>query len=319
VYARGTVGSAPVWRAQIAAQRSSASFTARAPLALVAVVSLAMMGCGGSSTSTKATTAGNLAPPPVLALSISEGAHSSTYTAPASVKGGLLTVTLQNNGKTPHGAQLIRILGGHTLTEMLAALGGQSTKTPAWLRAEGGIGFAPPGATVSATVVLPSGRYAILDAAGADSTQSSAPAVTPITVTAGTPGALPPTATTITAANPSKDHYRWEISGPLRPGLNNVTFVSKGSNAIHELTAVRITGNVSTAQLVKDLESHGPPPSYVEVASKTSTAVLDGGKSLTTQLTLGQAGHYVLFCHLSDRGGGRPHFAEGLITTVTVR
>ena len=145
------------------------------------------------------------------------------------------------------------------------------------------------------------------------------PRFAPITVTPGQSGALPATATTITAANPSKDHYKWEISGTLKAGANPVTFVSKGKSALHELGAIRITGNESIAQIVKALESNGPPPTFVDPTARDQTAVLDGGKSLTTQLTLSKPGKYIFFCHLTDRDGGKPHFAEGLITTVTVQ
>ena len=98
-----------------------------------------------------------------------------------------------------------------------------------------------------------------------------------------------------------------------------MTFVSKGKQTLHELTAVRVTGNPSKAQIIKDLGSNGPPPSYVDQESAAQTAVLDSGKSLTTQLTFSKPGTYILFCHLKDRDGGKPHFAEGLLKTITVQ
>lgn len=287
--------------------------------AAMLVAAMSVAGCG-SSTKT-GTTASAQPAPTSLALSISETGKSAKYAGATAVKGGLVTVQLTNNGKAPHGAQLIRILGGHTIAQALMTLGGESSKTPSWLRAEGGVGLASPGSTASATVSLPTGSYAVVDLAGAEAGkgQGGPPAVTPLNVTPGQAGTLPATGTTITAAAPSKDHYKWEISGPLKVGTNAVTFASKGNQAIHELTAVRITGNESTAKLVKALESNGPPPSYVDRETKVQTAVLDGGKSLSTQFTLSKPGTYVLFCHLTDRDGGKPHFAEGLITTVTVQ
>lgn len=289
--------------------------------ALSLVVAMAIAGCGSSSksTSTSATAQAASTPTP-LALSISESGKTSKFAGPASIGGGIVTVQLTNNGKAPHGAQLIRIEGTHTIEQALKSLGGESHKTPSWLRAEGGVGATVPASSASATVNLPAGNYVVVDFAGAESGQGGGPpAFAPLTVTAGQAGALPATATTITAAAPSKDHYKWQISGPLKVGANDVTFASKGSSALHELGAVRITGNESVAQLVKALETNGPPPSYVDVTSKAQTAVLDGGKSLTTQLTLSKPGKYVFFCHLTDRDGGKPHFAEGLITTVTVK
>ncbi len=143
---------------------------------------------------------------------------------------------------------------------------------------------------------------------------------TDLTVTAGPAGnpALPSTATTITATNPSKDHYSWEVSGPLTHGVNHVTFVSKGKRAIHIILAARLNGNPSTAQILKALASHGPPPAFVDPTGFVNTAALDGGRSDINELTLSKPGRYVLFCPLTDRDGGKEHFKEGLIKVVTV-
>ena len=40
-----------------------------------------------------------------------------------------------------------------------------NNKTPTWMRAEGGVGTAPPGQSLSATVNLPKGTYAVIDTA----------------------------------------------------------------------------------------------------------------------------------------------------------
>jgi hypothetical protein len=55
----------------------------------------------------------------------------------------------------------------------------------------------------------------------------------------------------------------------------------------------------------------------VDQASRVDTAALDGGKSLTTALTL-TPGQYVVFCPLTDRDGGKPHFLEGMLKKVTI-
>jgi hypothetical protein len=65
--------------------------------------------------------------------------------------------------------------------------------------------------------------------------------------------------------------------------------------------------------------SNGPPPSYIDPSAQDSTAVIDSGRALTTSLVLTKPGKYIFLCHLNDRDGGKPHFAEGLITTVNVR
>jgi hypothetical protein len=285
--------------------------------ALIPVAALALAACGSSKKSKTAA-----APAPAtLALSISESGKSAKFTAPASTKGGLVTVRLTNNGKKPHGAQLFRITGGHTVQDAINATSGESNKTPDWIRAEGGIGAAAPGQTQAATVNLPAGKYAVVDFAGAEEGPSSGPpTIGEMTVTSGTAGSLPATATTVTATAPGKDKYKWQISGPLKAGSDEITFASKGKDALHHVVAVRLTADVPVSTVLKDLEKeNGPPPSYVDQSVNSSTSVLDGGKSETTQLILPKPGKYIFLCHLSDRDGGKPHFAEGLITKVNVQ
>jgi hypothetical protein len=289
---------------------------------------IAVAGCGGSSktsagTATSASSASTESPevprvPPKLVLSIAEAGKTSKFEAPASIAGGLVTVQLTNPGKARHGAQLIRIEGSHSIEEAVKAIGGESQKTPEWVRAEGGVGQVPSEATDSAIVNLPVGKYAIVDLAGARES-GGPPAIAPLTVTAGgRQGSVPKGVVQVTAANPSKDHYKWEISGPLKAGGNALTFVSKGEPALHELSAIRITHDEPTATIVKALESNGPPPSWMDPSTGDATAALDGGKSLNTFYALLKPGKYVFVCHLRDRDGGKPHFAEGLLKTVTV-
>jgi hypothetical protein len=125
---------------------------------------------------------------------------------------------------------------------------------------------------------------------------------------------------TVTATNPSKDHYKWQISGTLHAGSDDVTFVSKGHSTLHELTAFRITGHPTKAQIINALNNNGPQlPSFIDGSSFVGTAVLDSGLSLSTQLQLSKPGTYVLFCHITDRDGGKPHFQQGLLSTITVQ
>lgn len=285
--------------------------------ALFALAAVALAACGSDNKSTSSSSSSS-AGPTTLSVSISEQGKAAKYTAPTSVKGGLVKLTLANRGKRPHGAQLANISGGHTAQEALKVIGSNSNKTPSWIRAEGGIGQVAPGKSASATVNLTPGKYLLADAGGPGS--SGPPAYTQLTVTGGgTAGSLPATPVTVTAAAPAKDKYKWEISGALKPGTSDVTFASKGKDALHLLGAFRVKGNPSKAQIMKALKSHGKPPAFVDQTSFTSTAVIDGGKSQTTPLSLRQPGKYVLFCPLTDRDGGKPHFAEGLLTTVDVK
>jgi hypothetical protein len=278
----------------------------------VLVAALAVAGCGSSKKkSSSSSSAGS------FNVTITDSGKQAKYTVPASIKGGLVNLVAVNHGKGPHSAQLIRIEGNHTVQEAIKIVSSNSNKTPEWLRAEGGVGTAVPGKPAAASLVLPAGKYAIGDF-GNQQLQGP-PGYTQFTVTAGPSGSLPSTPTTVTAANPGKDRYKWQISGGLKPGANTITFASKGKEALHLILAARITGKHSDAELVKALGTNGPPPSYVDQKSFTNTAALDGGKSQTLQFDFQRPGTYVLFCPFTDRDGGKQHLKEGLLTQVTIK
>jgi hypothetical protein len=274
-----------------------------------------MAACGSGKSKKSSTTAAG-AKPSTLALSISESGKAAKFTAPASTKGGLVNVTLANKGKMPHAAQLVRLTGNHTTADALKTLG-SNKPPPAWLRAEGGVSAVAPGQSGSATVILPAGKYAVVDAGGPGS--SGPPASSDLNVIAGAGGSLPSTPTTITAAEPGHHQFKWDIKGALKSGDNRLTFVSKGKDSLHFIGAFRLNGNPSEAAIKKGLSSNGKPAKFIDTSTFTETAVLDGGKSEVGSLNLRKPGQYVLFCPLTDRDGGKQHDQEGLLTKVTVK
>jgi hypothetical protein len=276
-------------------------------LAALAAVAMGLAACGSSDKKTN---------PTKVTVTVADAGKSTKYTIPASIDGGLVQLTVQNQAKAPHGAQLVKIEGNHSTAEVLKVVGSDSNKTPAWLRGLGGIGDAPPGGSANATMNLPEGNYVVVDSGGPGS--SGPPGYAKFAVKSGKDGDLPSTDTTITGANPSKDKYKWEVDGPVKTGDNQVKFVSKGDEAIHLMIAVRIkSGNPTNAQILKGLESNGPPP-FADLSTFSQSAVLDGGEEQVVPMSFAKPGKYVLFCPLSDRDGGKPHFKEGMFTTLTV-
>jgi hypothetical protein len=274
------------------------------------IVGLALAGCGSSSKSSS---------PTPLKLSIGEAGKQASFKVPKSAKGGLVAVELRNDGKAPHGVQFIQYTGNHTAKQALQAIGGNSEKTPSWLKAAGGIGAVVGGQSGTATLNLAAGNYVLVDAAALSGPSEGPPATTQMKIASGTSASLPSTPATVTANHTGKDKYAWNISG-LKAGKNQVTFNSKGNDALHLIIAVPVKGNkvppLSTIE--KDLASNGPPPAFVEPQGQQSTAVLDGGQSQTTTLDL-KAGKYIFFCPLHDRDGGKAHFEEGLLKVATVK
>ena len=282
--------------------------TGVAALIALAATTALIAGCGSSDSS-----------PAKLSLKISEQGKKATFQAPKSSAGGLVEVSLTNQGKAPHGIEFIQYTGKHTEEEVLKELGGNSEKIPSWIKLAGGIGSVAGAKTATADLNLPAGNYVLADAAAFAGPSSGPPATAPLRVTGGSDGSLPSTPATVTAANPAKDKFKWEISG-LQTGENKITFNSKGKEAVHLIIAVPVKGKAPPlSQIEKDLASNGPPPSYVDVNEAQQTAILDGGVSQTTTLDLKKPGQYIFFCPLTDRDGGKPHFEEGLLKVETVK
>jgi hypothetical protein len=273
--------------------------------AAVLVAAALVAGCGSSSSSSSSAAKASVT-----------YTKAGKFTVPKTISGGLVEVSLKNQDtKAPHTAQLVQVTGGHSTQDAIKFLSANSNKTPDWIRAQGGPSAAP-GQTAKATVNLPNGTYVISDLGGPGS--SGPPATASVKVSGGSQGSLPSTDTTVTGAEKGKDKYAWDVAGNLKTGDNQITFKAEGKKAIHLLGAFRINGKHSNGEIVKALEGGGPPP-YVDQQSFTTTSILDGGLSQVTDLHLTKPGTYVLFCPLTDRDGGKPHFAEGMLTQVTVK
>jgi hypothetical protein len=289
------------------------SLLARAGLLLaVVVLSVSVAACGKDKKKTAVK-------PSPLAITLNPAGKAAKFTVPATTKGGLVQVTFANTTAAPHAAQLVRIEGSHTTQEALKAVTSNSPKTPEWVRAEGGVGGTGPRSRGTALVDLPAGRYMVADVGGPGG--PAPPAYAQFNVTAGTSGEPPAAASTIDAAENGKDKYEWKLSGAaLKSGPNRITFKSGGKEALHLVALVKLKRDVSEAEVLKALKTNGPPPAFIDQNSFATTAVLDGDKVSTTDLnTTAGPGTYVLFCPLTDRDGGKPHFEEGLLKKVVVK
>jgi hypothetical protein len=278
-------------------------------LSVVAAGAIVIAGCGGSDDESAT----------VLKVGVTEKGKTASFDVPKEAEGGLVEVKLTNQGRAPHGLQLIRYSGGHSAEEVLKEISGESEETPDWIRAEGGIGSVNPGETQAATLNLEDGDFVLVDATAINE-GGGKPATAEMKFTDGSSGDLPETPAEVVAAETGEDEYEWEVSG-LKAGKNEITFDSQGDEALHLLIAVPLKGKVPPlSQIEKDISKEGPPPSYIDFEGGVqSTAVIDGEKSQTTQLDLSKPGKYLLFCPLTDRDGGKPHDQEGLLAVEEVQ
>jgi len=230
------------------------------------------------------------------------------------LKGGLVTVNFRNGSKNPSDLQLIRVDGDHPIAQVLKVVNSDGpTPIPTWLHGAGGVGGTKPGQTATATQVLPPGNYYVV--ASPETDGPSKPQTKAMKVEGGeSSGELPATTATVTAKE-----YQFQATG-LKTGKNQVRFTNDGEQ-LHHIIAFQVAPGKTIADLKKFFASEGRPsgpPPFVQ-GTDTGTAVIDGGTEQVTDLTFAKPGKWALVCFISDRKGGPPHVAKGMLTEVTVQ
>lgn len=265
------------------------------------VVVLVATGCGDDEEAGGDEAA---AEPQAIAIDVSE----EGLEAPASAEPGLAEITLDNTTDKPHDAQLIRVEGDHSADEAGEAVQNaqRGEPLPEWLFAGGGVGTTPPGETRTATQLLEPGTYYAFDTEGGVEGEPPTIDVTgepsEETVSSDAPA-------TITASE-----YAFETEG-LSPGAAEVTFENAGEQPHHVVAAPLEEGATLEDVEAFAQEESGPPP--VDLQRTISTAVVEGGDTQVVDLPFEQ-GDYALLCFITDREGGPPHVAKGMIAEATV-
>ncbi len=270
-----------------------------APVAVLCV--LAGCGQGGSS-----------AEPKPLSLELTESGDKASYSgAPREVPAGLARISLKNGGEAPHEAQLLRVDGEHSAQEVLQVIveTQQGAPIPEWLHAAGGVATTPPGQTATAEQPLEEGTHYVLDLESEDPSKG---AQATFNVTGGRGGAEPPEA----PAKITASEYKFQTSG-LKPGKNRVRFENAGQEAHHV-----IMGPIKPGKTIDDVRTFartekGEDPLGGE-EKVVGTAVLDGGMSQVVDFNL-EKGKYAALCFITDRKGGPPHVAKGMVMEVDVQ
>lgn len=236
---------------------------------------------------------------------------------PATIKGGVVNLTLRNSGQSLHSLQFAKVNGNHTIAELAAFLQAAESGAPIidWISEGGGIGTVAPGQTGTASFELSEGRHFVYDDETDTNDKPNAEktgGIIEVNVTKGGGGDLPEADATITASE-----YKFTVD-PLKAGNTTVRFENDGTQYHHLIGAPMLPGK--TIDDVKAFFSSeeppsGPPP--IDFDKGVGTAVMDSGRVVVTDLQL-QPGDYAIMCFISDRAGGAPHFTLGMLQKVTV-
>jgi hypothetical protein len=277
--------------------------SARVVFVCAAALILALLaGCGGSS--------GQEKPLPKLAIKIEQFGPETQVGVTKNVAAGVQQASFTNKAKGRHSAQLIRYEPGHDPQEALKAAqawGEHGKPLPSWIHLTGGFGAIASSTTRTGTVRLDPGSYMVVDIEAT----TRKPVYSTFEAT-GEPSqdALPGSPSAITARE-----YEFHAAG-LIAGSHQVLFQNQGKQP-HVVAAVRLAKGATFADVRKFAKTQkGKPP--VEESTAQNTAIIDGGEAEVSQLDL-KPGRYALLCFVSDRQGGPPHVAKGMIGEATVR
>ena len=226
------------------------------------------------------------------------------YSAPRSVRGGLVDIRLLNKSTARRKAQLWRIVGDHTIQEALRA----PRPRPAWLQIAGGVSYTLPRQSGRSLQVLQPGRYYVANEAGDPGIVASFMVIAPAGHAPEPPGA---------PARIEARDYSFRVSG-LRPGRNSIDLENVGAQPHHAFFApLRKGADIGQVRrFFSETNSIGAPP--VDSDGSVESAVLAGGERQVLELDL-RPGRYALVCFVTNNGGGPQHIELGMINEVRVR
>jgi plastocyanin len=268
-----------------------------------------LAGCGGDDEASE---------PRQVSLTVSKSGSTYDLTAPASIEAGLVEISLRVDAPASeqHDAQLLRVVGDHSVEEAIAVVTEEGAPIPSWIFAAGGAGSTPGGETATVTQVLEPGKYYVVDLGEGqgDDVPSFAEqgATATIEVTGDADAELPETDATVTA-----EDFSFSTEG-LEAGVNRVRFDNTGKE-IHHIVAVPYAEGATLAQVKEFATTNAPPsgPPPVDFERALATSAIEGGTSQITDLDL-DAGKYAFLCFITNRAGGPPHVAYGMVAEVVV-
>ena len=304
-------------------------------------VLVAAGGCsGGKSGSAEKNKAGSLSStttPVVAPPSVTVTAREYGFDVPNEIEGGVVRMTLQNDGKLKHEAVIVA--AGDTplpqleqdLTPIVKAEG---KPTPPYLRFQGGVSLVRGGTSAASTLTLPAGKYVLVctltDADSLDATAGPSPAnaerfhfdlgmAVPFTVKTTNTAVMPPTDGTILARD-----WSFELP-PLAPGAKTMTFRNDGqqdhSLAVAEFPDGLDAGTAKAAfdQFLAADAAHRPPPDDLPTPDDVAFAgPLSAGGRATFTVELKPNRTYVFACYMTDRAGGPIHATgKGMVAYAT--
>ncbi|HEV8628518.1 MAG TPA: hypothetical protein VG034_29150 [Acidimicrobiia bacterium] len=301
---------------------------------VIVVLAAAATGCSGEKKSTSEK--GAAAEPPATQTtvpvppSVTVTARDYGFDVPPEIEGGVIRVTLQNDGKLKHEAVIVAT--GNTpldrvKQDLTPVVKGEGKPTPDYLRFQGGVSLVPGGTSEMSFLTLPVGNYAVVctltdadslnteklpDGAGPPSKEAQRfhydlGMAVPFTVKKANTATMPPTDGTVVARD-----WAFEVP-PLVPGFKVFTFRNDGQQD-HSLAVAEFADGMDEAaartafETLLSADADHPAPDDTPVPEDVAFAgPLGAGAQSTFPMNFKVHRTYVFACYMSDRTGGPLH------------
>ena len=283
----------------------------------VLAIGMAVAGCSSSSKSgaSSPTTSPAAARPKVTVI-----ARDYSFQVPAQIPSGYVDVTVKNEGKEDHQAQLVK-LGSMTLAQFKAA-GDDMSKLKPGTEFVGGPNEAVPGASTTATLKLDPGNYAVvcfIPSSKDGKSHESKGMIKPVTVakTADSVDVAPVADSTIQLSE-------FTFVVPKDFNGKGMTEVTNVGGQVHEMVMFKLKPGKTLDDAKKFLlvppgtpPPAGPPP-FSPIPKIGGLTGLTPNQSAWLDLDLAP-GNYMLICFFPDPAKqGLPHALEGMVKEFTV-
>ncbi len=245
--------------------------------------------------------------PNVVRITAKDFSYSATPVIPA----GVTEFRLMNLGPDIHHAQIIKLDGRHTLSDLQAAMK-KPGPPPGWAHEVGGVNAPAPGDSANATVSLTPGTYVMMCFVETNHQPHFMKGmVYPFKVVSrGKPANVTPAADlALTLFD-----YGFKWSEPVTAGRHIIHVVSAGTQH-HEVEIVWLAPGKTPADLLSWIESHNGPPPGKPLGGIPG---LDKGREGWFTMDFA-AGNYGVICFLPDRTDGKPHFVHGMTQQFAVK
>ena len=251
---------------------------------------------------------------PAVAPVVTVHAKEFAYGGPKTIKSGVTTFRLVNDGKQIHHLTIVKLDKGKSMRDFITAMK-KPGPPPAWMTDVGGPNPALPGGSGEATLSLAPGKYVMV--CFVPSPGETAPHVAKgmfrgLTVLRKKTGATEPVADATIRLN----DYAFDSPSTMAAGHHTFNVINDAAQA-HEVVVVELPPGKTITDLgnwvEKSLMAGGPPPGK----PLGGMAPLSTGRSGMFSVDL-KPGRYGLICFIPDVKDGKSHFSHGMTKEFTI-